>query len=251
MGKYNFEDIKDEVVLVTGSGRGIGKATAELFASYGAKVVITDLDADVCNQTVEEIKKSGGEAIGIVANVTKADEVEKMFAQVIEKWGKLDVLVNNAGMTKDGLFLRMSQENWNSVIDVNINSAFLCAKEAAKIMFKARKGSIINMSSIARLGNPGQVNYSSAKSALLGFTFALAKELGSSGVRVNCVAPGFVETRMTDAIPEKIRNEIKNHIPLKRPAIPEELAYPILFLASKMASYVSGAVLDVHGGGLV
>ena len=251
MNKYNFEDIKDQVVLVTGSGRGIGKATAELFAAYGAKVVITDLDVEVCNQTRDEIIKAGGQAMGIVVNVTKADEVEKMFNQIIEKWGKIDVLINNAGLTRDGLFLRMSQEQWNTVIDVNLNSAFLCSKEAVKHMRKTRSGSIINMSSVGRLGNPGQANYSAAKSALLGLTFTLAKELGSMGIRVNCVAPGFVETRMTAAIPEKIQSEMKNHIPLKRTAMPEELAYPILFLSSKMASYVSGAVLDVHGGGLM
>ena len=248
MEKYAFDDIKEQVVVVTGSGRGIGRATVELFAAHGAKVVVSDMDADVCNQTTEELKKSGAEAIGVVANITKEEDVVQLMKAPMEKWGKIDCLVNNAGITKDGLFMRMKMEQWKAAIDVNLTGAYLCAREVVNHMRKARKGSIINLSSIARLGNPGQANYSSAKAGVVGLNATLAKELGPMGIRVNCIAPGFIKTRLTDAIPDKIAEELTSRIPMKRQGLPDEIAYPILFLSSRMASYVSGCLLEVHGG---
>ena len=246
--KYAFEDIKDTVVIVTGSGRGIGRATAELFAAHGAKVVVSDIDQDVCNEAAQEIGRLGGEVLPIVCNITKRDQVDAMMEQTVNKWGKIDTLVNNAGVTKDGLFLRMKPEQWDFAIDVNLNGTYHCTNSAVMHMRKTKKGSIINLSSLSRTGNPGQVNYSAAKAGVIGFTKALAKEIGSMGIRVNCIAPGFVETRLTDAIPHKIRDEMIKSIPLRREGEPIDIAGPILFLASQLSAYVNGAVIDVNGG---
>ncbi|MCR9141543.1 MAG: 3-oxoacyl-ACP reductase FabG [bacterium] len=246
--KYAFEDIKDTVVIVTGSGRGIGKATAQMFADHGAKVVVSDIDEGVCKEAAEEIGRSGAEVLPIVANITKREEVDAMMDKTVEKWGKIDTLVNNAGVTKDGLFLRMKPDQWNFAIDVNLNGTYHCTHAAVNVMRKAKKGSIINLSSLSRTGNPGQVNYSAAKAGVIGFTKALAKEIGSMGIRVNCIAPGFVETRLTDAIPDKLREEMIKSIPLRREGEPDDIAGPILFLASQLSSYVNGAIIDVNGG---
>ena len=246
--KYGFEDIKDQVVIVTGSGRGIGRATAELFASHGARVVVSDIDQDVCNEAAAEISKSGAEVLPIVCNITDKTQVDDMMAKTAEKWGQIDCLVNNAGITKDGLFLRMKPEQWQFIIDVNLTGTYNCSHAAVNIMRKKKKGTIINLSSLARVGNPGQVNYSAAKAGVVGFTAALAREIGSMGIRVNAVAPGFVETRLTDAIPDKIQTEMVKGIALKRTGLPIDIANPILFLASEMSSYVTGIVIDVNGG---
>ena len=246
--KYAFEDIKDSVVIVTGSGRGIGRATAQMFADHGAKVVISDIDQDVCNEAAQEIGRSGAEVLPIVCNITNREQVDAMMQQTIDKWGKIDTLVNNAGITKDGLFLKMKPDQWNFIIDVNLNGTYHCTHSAILHMRKAKKGSIINLSSVARTGNPGQANYSAAKAGVVGFTKALGKEIGAMGIRVNCIAPGFVETRLTDAIPDKIADEMVKGIPLRRKGLPEDIAGPILFLASDEASYITGSVLPVGGG---
>ncbi|MBX7057194.1 MAG: 3-oxoacyl-ACP reductase FabG [Leptospirales bacterium] len=247
--KYAFEDIKDSVVIVTGSGRGIGRATAELFAEHGARVAVSDIDQEVCDTAAKEIaQKTGAEVIGVVCNITKAGDAEALMQKVVDKWGKIDVLVNNAGITKDGLFLRMKEEQWKFIIDVNLNGTYNCTFAAVQHMRKARKGSIINLSSIARFGNPGQANYSAAKAGVVGFTSALAKELGPMGIRVNAVAPGFVETRLTDAIPDKLKEEMVDRIPLKRKGQPQDIAGPILFLASSLSSYISGDTIEINGG---
>ncbi len=247
--KYAFEDIKDQVVIVTGSGRGIGKGTAEVFAAHGAKVVVSDIDADVCKEAADEIaKKYNTETLAVVANITDREQVDAMMKQVIDKWGKIDCLVNNAGITKDGLFLRMKPEQWNFIIDVNLNGTYNCTHSAIQHMRKAKTGTIINLSSIARGGNPGQVNYSAAKAGIVGFTAAAGKELAAMGIRVNAIAPGFVETRLTEAIPDKLADAMVKQIPLKRKGLPEDMAYPILFLASKMSAYMTGQTLDVNGG---
>lgn len=246
---YAFEDIKDQVVIVTGSGRGIGRATAELFAGMGAKVVVSDIDQDVCDEAAKEIAKdTGAEVIGIVCNITDREQVDSMMQQVIDKWGKIDTLINNAGITKDGLFLRMKPDQWNFIIDVNLNGTYHCTHAAVNFMRKAKKGSIINLSSLARIGNPGQANYSAAKAGVVGFTKAVAKEIAPMGIRVNAVAPGFVVTRLTDAIPDKIADEMVKSIPMRRKGEPEDIAKVCLFLASSMSSYVTGQVLDVNGG---
>lgn len=244
---YAFEDIKDASVIVTGSGRGIGKGIAALFIEHGAKVVITDIDADVVKFTTEELSKKG-EAIGIVCDVTNEEQVNKLVDETVEKFGGLDVLVNNAGITKDGLFLRMKLEQFQIVNKINVEGTFLCSKAVVNKMRKARKGSIINISSVARMGSPGQTNYSASKAAVVGFTKSLAKEIAGYGIRVNCVAPGFVETRLTDVIPDKIRENMIDSIPLKRTGQPLDIANPILFLASEMSAYMTGQTLDVNGG---
>lgn len=244
---YSFEDIKDASVVITGSGRGIGKGIAELFIEHGAKVVITDIDADVVKSTTEELSKKG-EAIGIVCDVTSEEQVNKLIDETVEKFGGVDVLVNNAGITKDGLFLRMKLEQFQIVNKINVEGTFLCTKAAVNKMRKARKGSIINISSVARMGSPGQTNYSASKAAVVGFTRSLSKEIAGYGIRVNCVAPGFVETRLTDAIPDKIRDGMIDSIPLKRTGQPLDIANPILFLASEMSAYMTGQTLDVNGG---
>lgn len=251
MSKYNFEEMKGQVVVITGAGRGIGKATAELFASYGCHVVISDVDADVCESSAAEVKKLGGDTLAIVGDITKQEDVANLMAKTVEKWGKIDCLVNNAGITKDKLFLRMTLEEWQLTVNVNLTGTFLCTKEAIKYMRKVRKGNIINLSSISRFGNPGQANYSAAKAGIAGFTKSLAKELGALNIRVNAVAPGFVDTRMTKAIPEKIAEQIKAQIALNRIGEPKEIANVILFLASQMSSYVSGCILDVNGSSRV
>jgi 3-oxoacyl-[acyl-carrier protein] reductase len=245
---YAFEDIKDQVVIITGSGRGIGKATAQIFAEHGAKVVVSDIDDDVCKEAAAEIGKSGAETLAITCDITKADEVAAMFKQVMDKWGKIDCVVNNAGITKDTLFLRMKPEMWQFVIDVNLTGTFTCCKEAIKYMRKARKGTIINLSSIARMGNAGQTNYSAAKAGIVGFTKAMARELAPMGIRVNCIAPGFIVTRLTDAIPEDLAAKMVEMIPMRRKGEPADIAKPILFLASELSSYMTGEVMDVNGG---
>ncbi len=247
IAKYGFEDIKDQVVVITGSGRGIGRATAELFAHMGAKVVVSDIDADVTKQAEEEVGKIS-ECIGVTCNITDREQVDAMMQAAIDKWGKIDTLVNNAGITKDGLFLKMKPDQWNFIIDVNLNGTYHCAHAAVLHMRKARRGSIINLSSLSRTGNPGQANYAAAKAGVIGFTKSLAKEIGAMGIRANVVAPGFVETRLTEAIPDKIQEEMVKSIPLRRTGKPVDIAGPVLFLASDLSSYVNGAVIDVNGG---
>lgn len=248
MEKYAFEDIKDQVVIVTGSGRGIGRETAELFAAQGAKIVVSDMDQDVCNQAAEEISKLGVETLGIVCNITNREQVDALMQQVIDKWGRIDCLVNNAGITKDGMFLRMKPEQWQFIIDVNLTGTYQCTHAAIQHMRKAKKGTIINLSSIARVGNPGQANYSAAKAGIVGFTAATGKELAPMGIRVNAVAPGFVETRLTDAIPDKLVDQMTSAIPMRRTGKPIDIARVILFLASELSGYMTGQTIDVGGG---
>ena len=245
---YGFEDIKDSVAIITGSGRGIGRAIANLFAEHGAKVVISDIDQDVCNEAAEEVKGKGGEVLAVVCDITKPEQVQNLVEKTVEKWGRIDHMINNAGITKDGLFIRMKPEQWNFVIDINLNGTYNCCYAVSNVMRKQRKGNIINLSSVALQGNPGQANYSAAKAGIVGLTKALAKELASMGIRVNCIAPGFVHTRLTDAIPDKIKTEMIKQIPLGRTGEPNDIAKPILFLCSDMASYLTGQTIDVNGG---
>ncbi|MCB1146637.1 MAG: 3-oxoacyl-ACP reductase FabG [Leptospiraceae bacterium] len=246
MAKY--EDLKDAVVIVTGSGRGIGRAIAEQFADQGAKIVITDINAETAAETAKEIAAKGVETHSAVCDVSKMDQVEALMQAVIDKWGKIDVLVNNAGITKDGMFLRMKPEQWQIVLDINLTGTYNCAYAAVAHMRKAKKGAIINISSIAAGGNAGQANYSASKAGVIGFTKAIGKELAPMGLRINAVAPGFIDTAMTDAIPDKIKETILANIPMRREGQPEDIAKAILFLASDQASYITGEVLNVNGG---
>jgi 3-oxoacyl-[acyl-carrier protein] reductase len=242
-------DFKGQVAIVTGGARGIGKAICEAFAKKGANVAVVDLMYDEAVKTAEELKTMGVEAIPIKCDVSNSEDVKSMFNTVVEKLGGVDILVNNAGITKDTLVLRMKEEEWDAVIDVNLKSAFLCSKEALKIMAKKRFGRIINISSIvAFTGNPGQVNYSASKAALLGLTKTIAKEYASRGITCNAVAPGFITTAMTKALPDNIKEEMLKSIPLRRFGSPEDVANAVVFLASAEAGYITGQVIHVNGG---
>lgn len=235
-----------KIALVTGGSRGIGKACALELAKAGYDVVINYVgNEEAAAQSVSELKALGSNAYAAKFDVTNKETVEAGIAQVMEKFGRIDVLVNNAGITRDGLFIRMSPENWEAVINTNLNSAFYVSNPVVKIMMKQRSGSIINMSSIVGIyGNAGQANYATAKAGLIGFTKALAKELASRNVRVNAVAPGFIQTDMTKDLP---LDGMAEHIPLKRLGNPEDIAKAVKFLAED-ATYVTGQVLQVDGG---
>ena len=244
----NLQHLKDKVALVTGGSRGIGKATALALASKGAKVVINYArSSDAAEATVAEINSGGGEAIALQADVSQAEQVDNLIKQTIDKFGRIDVLVNNAGITKDTLLLRMKLEQWQAVIDLNLTGVFLCTKAVSKIMLKQRSGRIINIASVAgQMGNPGQANYSAAKAGVIGFTKTVAKELANRGVTVNAVAPGFIETDMTNDLKS---DDIIKFIPLGRYGKPEEVAGAIRFLAADpAAAYITGQVINVDGG---
>ncbi|HEY9870410.1 MAG TPA: 3-oxoacyl-[acyl-carrier-protein] reductase [Candidatus Obscuribacterales bacterium] len=238
----------DQVAIVTGSGRGIGRAIAEALAGEGAKVVITDINEELCQQTSEELKRSGIEAIGIPCNVTITESVEKMVDTVVQTWGRVDILVNNAGITRDALFMRMTEENWQAVIDTNLTSAFKVTKPVLKHMAKQRSGRIINIASTTGVhGNFGQANYAAAKAGLIGFTKTLALEYASRNITCNAVAPGFIDTAMTRALGEEIISKVMEKIPLGRMGTPEDIAKAVLFFAGPGA-YITGQVLEVSGG---
>ena len=244
----NLQHLKDKVAIVTGASRGIGKAAALALATQGAKVVINYArSSDAAEATVQEIMAAGGEAIAIQADVSQSDEVDNLIKTTLDKLGRIDVLVNNAGITQDTLLLRMKPEQWQAVIDLNLTGVFLCTKAVSKTMLKQRSGRIINIASVAgQMGNPGQANYSAAKAGVIGFTKTVAKELANRGVTVNAVAPGFIATDMTNDLKSE---EIIKFIPLGRYGKPEEVAGAIRFLASDpAAAYITGQVFNVDGG---
>jgi 3-oxoacyl-[acyl-carrier protein] reductase len=244
----NLQKLKDKVAIVTGASRGIGKASAIALASEGAKVVVNYArNREAADAVVAEIKEAGGEAIAIGADVSQAEAVDEMVKTSQEKFGGIDVLVNNAGMTRDNLILRMKLEDWQAVINLNLTGVFLCCKAVSKIMLKQRSGKIINISSVAgQMGNAGQANYSAAKAGVIGLTKTLAKEFAPRGVTVNAVAPGFIETDMTRELKAE---DILKFIPLGRYGKPEEIAGMIRFLAADASSnYITGQVFNVDGG---
>lgn len=236
-----------KIALVTGGSRGIGKACALELAKAGCDVVITYAgNVDAANQTVEELKALGSNSEAYKFDVSNQAEVDESIAKIIEKYGRIDVLLNNAGITRDDLFIRMGEDKWNAVINTNLNSAFYVSKPVVKLMMKQRSGSIVNMSSVIGLyGNPGQANYSAAKAGLIGFTKSLAKELGSRGIRVNAIAPGFIETDMTKDLGNV--DEYMKLIPLKRLGQVEDIAKAVKFLALD-TDYITGQALQVDGG---
>ncbi|KPQ34134.1 MAG: 3-oxoacyl-[acyl-carrier-protein] reductase [Phormidesmis priestleyi Ana] len=241
--------LADKVAIVTGSSRGIGKAAALALADVGAKIVVNYASSShSAQEVVSEIIANGGEAIAFQADVSNATEVDDMIKASMEKFGRIDVLVNNAGITRDTLLLRMKPEDWQAVIDLNLTGVFLCTRAVSKIMLKQRSGRIINISSVAGLmGNPGQANYSAAKAGVIGFTKTVAKELAPRGVTANVVAPGFIATDMTGDL--KNTEEILKYIPLARYGQPEEVAGLIRFLAADpAAAYITGQVMNVDGG---
>jgi 3-oxoacyl-[acyl-carrier protein] reductase len=242
----NFEN---KTAVVTGSARGIGRVIAQSFAAGGAQVVISDVDQAACEKAASEI---GSEAVACRANVTKVDDIDQLFKTTTEKFGHVDIVVNNAGITRDGLMIRMDEKDWDTVLDINLKGAFLVTKSAARIMMKQRYGRIVNISSVVGLtGNAGQANYSASKAGLIALTKTAAKELGSRGITVNAIAPGFIETEMTAALPEAARELFLSKVVLGRPGTPEDVARAVLFLASDEAAYVTGQVLAIDGGMLI
>ena len=245
----NQQQLKDKVAIVTGASRGIGKATALELATYGAKVVVNYArSSDAADEVVKTIIDVGGEAVALQADVSQEEQVDNLIKETLSKYSRIDVLVNNAGITKDTLMMRMKLEQWQAVIDLNLTGVFLCTKAVTKTMLKQRSGRIINIASVAgQMGNPGQANYSAAKAGVIGMTKTVAKELASRGVTVNAVAPGFIATDMTQDL--KGEEEIIKMIPLGRYGNPAEIAGMIRFLAADpAAAYITGQTFNVDGG---
>ncbi len=240
----------DKVALITGAGRGIGKAIAERLAEEGAKVAICDIDRELVEKTAEEIRnRYQTQALAIYADVAKEEMVNAMVDEVIKTFGKVDILVNNAGITKDNLLLRMSEEDWDKVIAVDLKSVFLCTKAVIKYMIRQRYGRIVNISSVIGLrGNVGQTNYGAAKAGLIGFTKSAARELAGRNITVNAVAPGYITTEMTERLPQEVKEEMLKQVPLGRPGKPEDVAGVVAFLCSDDASYITGEIIRVDGG---
>jgi 3-oxoacyl-[acyl-carrier protein] reductase len=241
--------LENRIALVTGASQGIGRATTLALAQSGARVAVAARNAAKMAGVVTEISAAGGEAIAVQMDVADAEQIKAGFRQVIEKYGKLDILVNNAAITRDGLAVRMKAEDWDAVLRTNLTGAHLCAQQAMSVMMRARYGRIINVTSVvAESGNPGQVNYVAAKAGLIGLTRALAVEVASRNITVNAVAPGFIVSPMTDPLPQAVKEGLIARVPLGRMGTDAEVAAAVVFLASDEAGYITGTVLDVNGG---
>ena len=245
-----MELLRDKVALITGAARGIGKAIALKYASEGAHIAFTDLVInEAAEETVKELEAFGVTVKAYASNAAEFEATQTVVDQVMRDFGRIDILVNNAGITKDGLVMRMSEQQWDAVIAVNMKSAFNFMHAVVPVMARQRSGSIINLASIAgQTGNPGQVNYSASKAGLIAMAKSVAKEMGSRGIRANAIAPGYVISEMTEALPQSVRDEFVKMIPLGRGASVDEIASVALFLASDLASYVTGQVIAVNGG---
>lgn len=241
--------LKDKVAVVTGASRGIGRSLALIMAAQGAKLVLSARNAEALAQLVEEIQAAGGSAVAVAGDVSSAAAANELIEAGVQAFGRIDVLVNNAGITRDALLLRMKDEDWDEVLNINLKGAFLCTRAAAKVMSKQRFGRIINISSVVgEMGNPGQANYCASKAGLLGLTKSVARELARRNVTVNAITPGFIVTDMTEALPEKTREELAAQIPLGRLGSAEDIAHAVVFLASDQAGYITGQTLGVNGG---
>ena len=245
--KKIFKELEGHLTIVTGGARGIGKVFASAFMAQGSEVVLLDNDQETGEKTVAELAQRGSISFE-KCDVSEYEQVKHVADKIAEKKEKIDILINNAGITRDGLFIRMQPEKWQKVIDINLTGVFNCAHAVVKHMRKARKGYIVNISSVSAEGNPGQVNYSASKGGVISFTRALGKELAPMGIRVNAIAPGYVNTDMTAVLSEKIRERTTSLIPMGRFAEPEEIASVALFLCSDLASFITGKTLFVDGG---
>lgn len=241
--------LEGKIAIVTGSSRGIGKAIALELAQNGANIVVSDIDLAAAEKTAAEISALGRKTLAIKANVADSAEVNDMIATVLQEFGQIDILVNNAGITRDTLILRMKEEDWDAVININLKGAFNCLKAVSKPMMKQHSGKIISISSVVGImGNAGQANYAASKAGLIGLTKSAARELGARNITVNAVAPGFIETEMTKVLPAEVRQSYLDNIPLKRLGTPQEIAQTVLFLASPAADYITGLAVNVSGG---
>lgn len=245
-----MENTAVKTALVTGASRGIGAAIAKKLAARGFMVIINYGHSSAAAEEVKnQIEQAGGQAVLMQGDVSSGDDVDRMFKDIKKTWGRLDVLVNNAGINRDTLLVRMKEDQWDAVLSIDLKSVFFTTKAAASLMMRQRSGSIINIASVVGItGNAGQANYAAAKAGVIGFTKSVAKELAARGIRVNAIAPGFIETDMTDAIPEKIREGMLETIPLRRGGKAEDVANAVAFLASDDAGYIIGQVLKVDGG---
>ena len=238
-----------KVALITGSARGIGKSIAHLFAQQGAQVIIADILQEAIDATVHEFTSNGLKAVGYQCNITSEEEVEHFMKDIYQKFGSIDILVNNAGITADTLLIRMKKNDWDKVLNVNLTGTFICTQKAAKYMMKQRHGKIVNVSSIIGfIGNAGQANYAATKGGIIAFTKSVAKELASRNINVNAVAPGFIRTAMTEALPEEIQQKYLENIPMKRFGTPEDVGKLVLFLSSEDADYITGQTIIIDGG---
>jgi 3-oxoacyl-[acyl-carrier protein] reductase len=241
--------LTDKVALVTGAAQGIGKAVALLLARNGADLIVSDINLEKAEETAKEIQAIGRRAVAIKVDVANLGDVEQMVEAVLEHFGHIDILINNAGITRDRLILRMTEEDWDAVLNINLKGTFHCTKVVIRHMSKQRNGRIVNIASVVgEMGNAGQANYSASKAGVIGFTKTIAREFAQRGINVNAIAPGYIETPMTEALPEKAKEELKRVIPMERLGRPEDVAEAVLFLVSEASSYITGQVLNVNGG---
>ena len=238
-----------KVALVTGAAQGIGKAIALLLAQNGADIVVSDINLEKAEETAKEIEGTGQRAMAIKVDVVHSEEVERMVQTILERFGHIDILINNAGIARDKLILRMTEEDWDAVLNVNLKGTFNCTKAVVRYMSKQRSGKIVSIASVVgEMGNVGQANYSASKAGVIGFTKTIAREFAQRGINVNAIAPGYIETPMTDALPEKAKEELRQLIPMVRLGRPEDVAEAVLFLVSETSNYITGQVLNVNGG---
>jgi 3-oxoacyl-[acyl-carrier protein] reductase len=241
--------MKGHTAVITGGGRGIGKAIAETLARRGVNIVVVDVNLDIARETADYLRTLGVRSIPARADVSKASDVSAIFETAAKEFEKVEILVNNAGITKDGLLMRMREEDWDAVININLKGTFLCSKEAVRLMSKQRYGRIINIASIvAFMGNPGQANYSASKAGIVGLTKTVAKEYAGRGITSNAVAPGFITTAMTDALPENVKTEMMKSIPMSRFGTVDDVANAVAFFAANESGYITGQVIHVNGG---
>ena len=240
-------ELKGKIALVTGAAQGIGKAVTLLLARHGADVIVADVNLEKAEETAREVQSLGRQSMAVKLDVTRLQDVEATVETALQRFGKIDILINNAGIARDKLILRMTEEDWDAVLAVNLKGTFNCTKVVIKHMSKQRSGKIVNIASVVgEMGNPGQANYAASKAGVIGFTKTIAREFAQRGINVNAIAPGYIQTPMTDALPEKAKEELKRMIPMERLGQPEDVAQAVLFLAQ--ANYITGAVLPVDGG---